>query len=235
MNLAQQFALCNSKTNYSRSEGEVYGALDAAGFRVYSAVLKEFRGFFLKFDESSLTLVSTNATQEYPLPTDLSQIVHLAERVTATENWRPMSPIDLGDAVGNLQDSLGWDDLYSSLYGYESQFGYYGPYLDSTATTGVQTQKIRVSPAPTQTHFCQLAYTAKWLPIVDASSKVMLPDEGTHAMMFFAIADLHGDNDDTRANGAEMKGQQHLSSFLSWSRMRQLQNMPTIEMYGPGW
>lgn len=236
MNLAQMYAVANSKTNYSRSDGEIYAALDAAGFRVYSAVLKEFRGFFLKFDESSITLTPSQANQEYTLPSDLTQIVHLAERVSATENWRPMTPIDLDTAVSNLQAAIGWDDFYSDLYGYNSEFGYYGPYLDAASAPVAQTlqiQKIRVSPVPTENHFCQIAYTAKWLPITDGSSKIMLPDEGTHAMLSFAVAELHTDNDDTRQAPEEARGQAHLSAFLSWLRNRQIQQWPTIQMYGP--
>jgi hypothetical protein len=230
------FALCNSKTNYSRSEGEVYASLGRAGFRVYCAVQKEFGGFFLKFDESSLTL--TPNVQEYTMPVDFSQMVHLSERISASENWRPMSPIDLDTAVNNVQQALGWDDFYSSIYGYESQFGYYGPFLDSTATAkpqALQIQKIRITPNPSQTHFCQLAYTAKWIPITDASSIVMLPDEGTYAMESFASAELCAMNDDTRAQYYEGKGQSDLSSFLSWVRNRQIQTTPTIDTYGPGW
>jgi hypothetical protein len=234
VNLSQMFALCNSKTSYSRSEGEIYAALSRSGFRVYSAVLKEFRGFFLKFDESSLTLVPN--TQEYAMPADFSQMVHLSERVSASENWRPMAPIDLDTAVNNVQQALGWEDFYSSVYGNQSEFGYYGPYLDSAATKlaqPLQIQKIRITPNPGASHFCQLAYTAKWLPINDASSLVMLPDEGTYAMESFASAELCGINDDTRASFYEAKGQSDLSAFLSWVRNRQIQTVPTIDMYGP--
>lgn len=234
MNLAQMFALCNSKTSYSRSEGEIYGSLARAGFRVYSAVLKEFRGFFLKFDESSLTLVPN--TQEYAMPADFSQMVHLAERVSATENWQPMAPVDLDTAVNNVQAALGWEDFYSPLYGGQSNFGYYGPYLDSAAAKlaqPLQIQKIRITPNPSETHFCQLAYTAKWLPINDSSSLVMLPDEGTYAMESFASAELCAMNDDTRAQYYEGKGQSDLSAFLSWARNRQIQTVPMIDEYGP--
>lgn len=234
MNLAQMFALCNSKSGYSRAEGEIYASLARSGFRVYSAVLKEFRGFFLKFDETSLTLVPN--TQEYAMPADFSQMVHLSERLSATENWRPMAPIDLDTAVSNVQDAIGWDDFYSSAYGYSSVFGYYGPYLDSAAAIAdqsLQIQKIRIEPNPSETHFCQLVYAAKWLPIVDASSKVMLPDEGTYAMESFASAQLCAMNDDTRAQMYEAQGMTDLSAFLSWVRNRQIQSVPMITMYGP--
>lgn len=236
MNLAQMYALANSKSGYSRSDVEIWAALDRAGFRVYSAVLKEFRGFFLKFDETSLVLTPTQTNQEYTLPVDFSQMVHLAERVSSTQNWRPMQPVDIDTTVSNLQDSLGWDDFYSAIYGFESLFGYYGPYLDSvdtTTTQPLQIQKIRVTPTPTENHFCQIAYTAKWLPITDGASKLMLPDEGTHAMESFAAAELNAMNDDSRAGMYESQGATDLAAFLVWVRNRQIQTVPTIDPYGP--
>lgn len=235
MNLAQMYALANGKSGYSRSDGEIYAALGRAGYKVYAAVLKEYRGFFIKFDETSLTLVP--GTQEYVLPADLTQIVHLAERQSSAEDWAPMSPVTLGSALTNLQNAVGWSDFYSSVYGSRSAYGFYGPYLDSTATLAGQTlqiQKIRVEPQITTSRFCQIAYTAKWMPITDASSKVMLPDEGTYAMESFASAELCGMSDDSRAEMYMQQGNADLSSFLSWIRARQIMAPLTIETYGPG-
>lgn len=239
MNLAQMYALADSKSGYSRSDGEIYDALNESGFRVFSAVLKEFRGFFIKFDETSLSLqpLSANATQEYPLPADLTQIVHLAERPSPSEDWHPMPPLDLSTALTTLQDNVGWEDFYAYGYGAESEFGFYGPYLDADAAEAggaLQIQKIRVAPGPTQARSCQIAYTAKWLEIVDASSKIMLPGEGTYAMLNFAIAELRRSSDDSLSADYEKKGETHLDSFLSWLRARQIMQPLTIETYGPG-
>lgn len=41
-NLAQMYSLANAKTSYSRRRPEIYAALDKGGFKVYTAVLKEF-------------------------------------------------------------------------------------------------------------------------------------------------------------------------------------------------
>lgn len=236
MNLPQAYALANSKSGYSRSDGEIYDALNEGGFRVYSAVLKEYSGFFIKFDETSLVLspVAVGAPQEFALPADLTQIVHLAERTTSSEDWHPMAPETLDSALSNLQSVTGWDTFYSDMYGSQSRFGYYGPYLDATATQAgqaLQIQKIRVSPAIDQVRSCQLAYTAKWLPITDASSKVMLPDEGTYAMVNFAIAELRRASDDSQSENYEDKGIKHLNSFLSWLRSRQIQSPLAIDSY----
>lgn len=239
MNLAQAYSLANSKSGYSRADAEIYDALNESGFRVYAAVLKEYRGFFIKFDESSLSLASlaSNPTQEYALPADLTQIVHLAERLSTTEDWHPMSPLDLSSAMTTLQDNVGWEDFYSFGYGSESAYGFYGPYLDSTATqagAALQIQKIRVAPGPSEARLCQIAYTAKWLPIVDGSSKIMLPDEGTYAMLNYAIAELRRASDDSISSDYEDKGDRHLSAFLSWLRARQIMSPLTIDTYGPG-
>lgn len=239
MNLAQAYSLANSKSGFARPDAEIYDALNQGGFKVYAATQKEFRGFFLKIDESSLTLDPNNATQEYPLPADCGQIVHLAERPTASEDWHPMAPETLSDALSNLQDMVGWDSFYSYQYGGDSAFGYYGPYLDAADAqlTGapVQIQKIRVSPKTTQSRFVQIAYTAKWLAITDASSKIMLPEEGTLAMVNYAAGYLCGGSDDvTRASYYEAQGDKHLNSYLYWARARQIQAPLTIDTYGPG-
>lgn len=233
MNLAQMYSLANSKSGYARPDGEIYDALNEGGFRVFAAVLKEFRGFFIKFDETSLTLLP--GTTEYALPADLTQIVNLAERISPTNDWLPMAPLGLTSALSNIQDNVGWDTFYSGSYGDWSEFGFYGPYLDATATVAggaLQIQKIRVSPGIDTPRFCQIAYTAKWLPITDASSKIMLPDEGTYAMLNYAIGELRDASDDQ--SNYEAKGEKHLSSFLSWLRARQIMSPLTIRTYGPG-
>lgn len=237
MTLGQMYQLANAKSGYSRSDLEVYDALDEAGFRVYTATVKEFGGFFLKFDEVSLTLVP--GTTEYTLPADLTQIVHLAERVDSTQNWEPIAPMDIDSALTNIQQTVGWSDFYSDGYGTGSAFGFFGPYLDSTNTQNVgaaaQLQKIRIAPNPDQNRFVQIAYTAKWLPITTASSKIMLPDEGTRAQLNYASAILCAGSDDSRAAYYEKAGDNALSSYLYWVRARQIMSPLTIETYGPGY
>jgi hypothetical protein len=219
-------------TPAARADGEIYAALGRAGFKVFSAIVKENRGFFVKFDETSLSLVP--GTQEYALPADLSQIVHLAERQSATQDWAPIAPLDLDTALTDLQVASGWSNFFTSMYGDRSAFGFYGPYLDSAATISVQTQKIRISPGIDAPRFCQLVYTAKWLPINDASSKVMLPDEGTYAMESFASGQLCGASDDaTRANYYELQGAKDLMAFLAWARQRQSMAPSSVVTYGP--
>jgi hypothetical protein len=227
-NLVQMFNTVNSKTSYSRPD-EIYSALSEGGFLVYTAVLKEFSGFFLKFDTTTITL--TPGQQDYTLPPDLTQLVCLSERQTASENWHVMSPTTLQDALDHAQSLVSWtdwDDLYDDR---DSEFQFYGPYLPSAAATGVQTQQITVSPGIDAVRSCQIAYTAKWLPITNQNSLVMLPEEGTYAMQNFAIAEIHRGNNDTLSAEYEAKGQKHLSAFLTWARNRQLVKWPQITPY----
>jgi hypothetical protein len=226
--LAAMFSLVNQKSQYSRSDTEIYAALSRGGFAVYSAVLKEFRGNFLKVDESNITLAV--GTTEYALETDLSRLVHLAERKSASENWHPILPEGLSDALTNTQQSLSWFD-YGFEYGDSSQYRFYGPYLDAAAAVGTQTQKIRISPAPTETRFVQVAYTAKWIPITRPSSGVMLPDEGTYAMQNYAIAECLRANDDSLNREYEGMGDKDLSAFLNWLRVNQSMKFPSITPY----
>lgn len=229
--LPQMFATVNSKTSYSRTS-EIYPALDEAGFLVFTAVLKEFSGFFLKFDTS--TIVLTPGTQEYSLPPDLGNLVCLSERQTASENWHQINPESLNDALQNTQSLVSWDDWDDLYDDRDSMFQFYGPYLDAPSTTSVQTQKIRITPAIDAVRMCEIAYTAKWLPINNQSSPVMLPDEGKYAMQNYAIAELLRANDDTLAREYELKADKHLSAFLTWVRNRQIVKWPTITPYLQG-
>jgi hypothetical protein len=227
-NLAQMFALANARSAYSRPSGEIYSALDEAGFLVYTAVLKEFSGFFLKFDTSTIVLTPGQAV--YPLPADLTQIVNLAERQSASQNWATINPTSLADALNNTQDLVSWDD-WGGCYGEESRFKFYGPYLSAAAAAGVQTQVINIEPAIDAIRMCEIAYTAKWLPILNANSALMLPNEGTYAMQNFACAELLRANSDTLSAEYEAKAQKHQTAFLTWVRNRQLVKWPTITPY----
>lgn len=235
-NLAQLYATVNAKTAYSRPS-EIYSALDRAGFRVYTAVLKEFGGFFLKFDTT--TIILTPGTQEYPAPPDLGNLVCLSERQTSAENWHQINPTTVNNAIAQVQQSVGWsgyDDLYDDR---DSMFQFYGPYLkadDITAnpTSAGQVQKIMISPAIDAVRMCEIAYTAKWLPIVDQTSKLMLPAEGTYPMQDFAVAELHRANNDTLSREYEEQGEISLTAFLTWIRNRQTVEWPTVTSYLEG-
>jgi hypothetical protein len=221
------YATVNSKTSFSRPN-EIYSALSEAGWLVYSAVVKENGGFFLKFDTT--TVVLTPGQQEYAMPADLTQLVNISERQTASEKWQTIEPTSLKDAMDNTQSVVGWLDY---CYG-SSEFKFYGPYLPAAAAQGPaasQIQKITIEPAIDVVRMVELAYTAKWLPILNANSLVMLPEEGTYAMQNYAIAEIHRGNDDTLSKEYEGKGDKHLTAFLTWVRQRQTVERPRITAY----
>lgn len=228
-NLAQCYALANAKSSYSRPDEEIYAALNKGGFRVYTAVLKEFAGFFLKFDTTSVSL--TPGIAEYALPPDLSQLVHIAETLSLANSYRPITPESIGDALEQAKQGVGWDDLYSDSYGGASEFSFAGPYLDAASTISTQVQKIRISPIPMDMRFVELAYTAKWLPVVDGTSKIMLPEEGTHAMLDYAIAELLRSNNDSLSSEYAAEAKAGETAFLTWVRNRQIQQWPQITPY----
>lgn len=228
-NLAQMYATANARSQFSRAEGEIYSALDEAGFLVYTAILKEFSGFFLKFD--STTVVLTPGQTVYALPADLTQLVAIAERETATENWHPMDPSTLADALDNTQTMVSWDD-WEDNYGETSDFTFYGPYLPQpTAAQPTPIQSIQVAPAIDTIRMCEIAYTAMWMPVTNENSLLTLPNEGTYAMQNFAAAELNRSNSDSLAAEYEAKGNTHLAAFLTWVRARQLVQWPTINPY----
>lgn len=225
--LAQMYATCNSDSYYSRTDSEIWAALTRGGKRVYDAVCNENGGFFIKFDESSLSL--TSSALEYSLPTDCDQIVHLAERLTSTEQWHPIYPDSLNNV---LLDQLQRGGLLNLVFGQSSEFTFFGPFLDSAAAVGVQTQKIRISPKPSETRSCQLVYTAKWSELVNKDSNLMLPVEGTYAQERYASAALVRKNgDESLAQSYEAEGDKDLRLFLTWIRARQIQQPLQVESY----
>ncbi len=231
--LAQMFANCNAASYYSRNAGEIYAKLEEAGFEIYTAVLKENSGFFIKFDESSLTLSPTQTNQEYTLPADFSQMVHLAERQTSSENWHPIEPSE--DLENVLIHQLNDSGLLSLTLGETSDYTYFGPFLDAgqavNTTAATQLQKIRIQPIPDVARFVQLVYSAKWLPIVNQNSLLMLPAEGTYAMEAKATAKLLRLNNDSLSAEFAAEGQNLETKFLTWVRNRQIQQLPTAKQY----
>lgn len=230
MNVAQLYANVNQKTSFSRPN-EIYAALEEAGFKVYAAILKEFSGFFLKFDTTTVTLTPNQST--YAMPPDLGNLVHLAERQTASGRWRTINPTDIAHALNDAQSTVGWNfDPYDS----DSRFKFYGPYLPeiTAATASTQIQQILISPAIDVVRFCEIAYTAKWLPIVNQNSLNTLPNEGTYAQQSFAIAEIHRGNNDSLSAEYEAKGKNQLTDFLTWVRNRQTVKWPQITPYLEG-
>jgi len=216
------------------SQDDIWAALNEEGFLLYSRVLKEGEGFFLKTDTTSVQLVT--GTQTYSLPADCTQIVHMAERALPTDNWRRMEPESESDVLES-QNAM-FSTYIIGSYG-ASRFRYYGPYLPDNqvnnaspeADNSQQIMSIDVSPLIDQPRSTQIVYVAKWIDILDESSSMTLPEEATNALYNKTMANLLASMDDSRAGALAALGEAQAKGFLSWVRDRQLQQGPKVEPY----
>jgi hypothetical protein len=103
--------------------------------------------------------------------------------------------------------------------------------LSAWVSKRYQTQMIMISPAPKENYLVELAYVAKWIPIVNDKSFLMLPDELTYAQQAFAIAELLRTNDDSLSADYDTKGERHMTAGLTWARSRQVMENPQITPY----
>lgn len=231
--LSEMYNLANQKTEYIHTPSEIFAALNEAGEYVYFQVLRKNRGFFVKIDETSLVLTPGTQGQDqiYPLPDDCTQVLHMAERPASSPQlpWAPMKPSTLGKTLRDgWQGFVNWD-------GFGSGSGFkYAPFLsaDETASDLIdapQTMQVAITPNVDQQRAVQLVYAAKWLPIRDNSSKLMLPREGTSSMYNGAMAILTGDLDDTRQGSFASRAEINLDAFLQWVADRQLQDGMQVE------
>lgn len=213
------FAFCNSTSYQSRSIAEIWQAINEAGFQVYTAVLKESEGFYVKVDETSITLAS--GTSVYDLPSDCSQILHLAERISSTDDWRPIEPATVNEVT--VMQNFNPNSWFS--YGIQSQFQFW------MYQTPDEVKHIKVSPMPLETHSVQIIYAASWVNVTRDSDTCMLPLESQFAVQNFAAAECLRKNNDDLSAQYEAKAEKHLTRFLTWLRARQIQRLPQVEPF----
>lgn len=229
MNLAQMYSLVRSKSYFSRSDTEIWAAINEGCHRFYQAVLKENRGYWIKTDTSTVALVP-NVT-EYILPADLEQILRVRERLSSAEQWRIVRSSSLtGDTM--LSDAQNATQLsYDSP---ASQFSFYGPYETADTaenTSDPETYNIRFSPNPVENRQVEVIYAVKFIEVVGTGSFLIIPQEGRGGIVDFAVGELMKANGDTRAEAFYETSNQKLTYFLTLIRDRQLQDQRTIEPY----
>lgn len=226
MDLTRIKTLVDSKSYFSRSGVEVWAAINASARYIYQAVIKEQSGFWIKFDSTSLTLQP--GVSMYHLPTDAQQLIRIRERQTATDQWRTIHNQSLtSDSMQRNAQSVG-----VSYEGESSQFSFYGPYLDAEdAESGVDTESIAINPAPADTRYVELVYSAQFVEVEDETSFLMIPEDGHDALIDFAVAECIKANDDTLASAYWQSGMTKMSLFLELCRNRQLQDGRTVEPY----
>ncbi len=228
MNLSTIYSLVSTKSYWSRTEEEVWAAINAAARFLYQAVLKEQRGYWIKTDSSSLTF--TSGTTVYPLPADVQQLMRMRERSSAQEQWRLVNAEDIrSDTMQQNSTSIG-----VSFDGQLSDFSFYGPYLDEAASqdySGSEIQKISIAPSPVDSRFVELVYTAKFVEVDDQTSFLMIPSDGHDALIDFAVAECLRGNDDSLVNAYTSSGNAKMSMFLTVCRDRQIEQTRTVEPY----
>lgn len=230
MQLQQMFNLVSKRSFFSRDDDEVWAAISSVSKSLFLEVQEENRGFFIVFDTSSLQLQPN--VEEYALPSGCSQIVRLRERLTSTQPYSIIWPADdLNDP--DLIDAQ-FPEFASDLDGPNSDFEYYGPYLDfAGAQTVAKVQKIRIEPIPQDARATELAYIAKFLEITSAASAKVLPDESDDAVVYGATVICLGANEGVEQQLENNQGfyKEAKIQFMKWVRRRQQQRVRQVETY----
>lgn len=243
MTLRELYEKADRASYYSRQDADIYDALNHAGLKVYLRVVKEMKGFFLKWDETDLSLVA--GTDCYELPADLEQIVNLGERPAgSSESYHKVLPADVNTV------SFSWTNFNLDWSSALSRYSYYGPYLPAgpspitpppagpPAGSQPMQQKaqeifwLKIAPMPVDSRQCRLCYTAKYVEIVNERSPLMLPSAGHEALMGYAIAELLRRNSDALSAEYEGRGEQDMTDFLAgYVRPRQIDEGPFVQPY----
>lgn len=231
MTLDQILNLVRTKSYNSRTDAEVVAAVNAALAYIYDFIIKENRGYWIKWDTTTVGLIVNQ--EEYALPLDLEALIRVRERPDALPQYLLMEPAtSLTDE--SMIAATGTADL-TVADGPVSQYVYFGPYLDAAAAVADPqgAQKIRVGPIPSSARQVELVYTVKKIEIVDESSYLMIPDEGSgrFALIDIAVAELVQANDDSMAESYRASGERKLTMFLNTIRDRQFQQVGTQTPY----
>lgn len=213
------FALAHAKSYYSRSDQEVWWAISGAAHTLYLKILAENRGFFIKWDTTTVALAPN--TEEYTLPADCTQLLRVREQASSSAPWRTVTPAEsLNDP--NFTDSQFNSVLGPNMDGPTSEFTYYPYLLQADAITAAQNERIRFEPPPYDNRAVELVYVCRFLEIVNQNSTKVLPNEADEVVLYDAIATLLEDNGD---DGSKAKNHSHEEEivFLKWVRKRQQQ------------
>ena len=231
MTLKEMFWQAKRKSYYSRPDNEVWEALNYAADKLYKRVLKELRGYWIKWDLTTIAI--TAGTDEYACPADLGQLVRMRERASTSisaDDWRTISPAEF-----NSSAFLGYQGggPVPAVDSPASNFVYYGPYeLQADAVQSPQAAyKVRFAPMPSDPRAVELVYAAKFLEIANENSKLMIPQEGHQAMLAWALGELLRSNNDSASQNYSDRGDADCMEFLTFVRMRQIQELPTQEPY----
>jgi hypothetical protein len=234
MNLTQMFNRAKSGSYFSRSTDEVWNAINEGSRRAFQAILKEYKGTFIVFDTTSMTLVPNTIT--YALPAACEQILRIREQMAgspANSAWHIIRNQSL-TSEAMQRDTLLAGNNYVSWDCPDSVFSFYGPYEDMTVADDSgddETQKIRIAPTPSDTRNVELAFIAKFIEVATVNDNYIIPDEARGYVLDFAIAELLALNGDDRAPGFYSKAEEKLTYYLTLLRDRQVQDPRTVQPY----
>lgn len=235
MNLNQLHDLANSGSYFSRTDAEIYQAINSAAKKIYLWTARESRGYFLKDDNGANIATVANA-QEITCPPDLSILVRVGEQVANSPlgtPWNWMRPADINSDLF-IQREFG--GLILNTQTPASNFVFYGPYLDMTSAKlaiGGASQgpkKIRLAPIPIDVRPLRFMYAATYLEIVNNNSVLMMPSESHEAILEYAKAELVRLNGDAMAATFEEAGADKFQKdFLPFWRFQQQTQVPLTQ------
>lgn len=219
MDLRTMFQLAHAKSYFSRSDQEVWAAISGAAHTLYLKILAENRGFFIKWDTTTVALVPT--VEEYVLPADCTQLLRVREQSSSSSPWRTVAPAEsLTDP--DFSDSQFYSLLGPNMDGPASEFTYYSYLLMADAQTTAQLERIRFEPPPYDNRAVELVYVSRFLEIAGPTSTKVIPNEGDEVVLYDAIGTLLDDNGDDGSK-AHMHSHEEEIVFLKWVRKRQQQ------------
>jgi hypothetical protein len=210
----------------SRSESEIWGAINEAGKYCYDWIKKEApNSVFLVTDTTSVPWVA--GTQDYLLPSALDHLIRMRIRLNAQEPWAIVAPSDwnrrdfLIDSYGTSIDFGGTSSLFEyAMFIPQSQIDTFG-----------EQKEVHIEPAPLSAYLVELLYAARWTVISKANDPFNLPVDARYACEALALAELLRKNDDSNADNYEAKGQRYMTVYLDGLRKLQTQMVSTQQPY----
>lgn len=221
------------KSYFSRTDQEVWAAISEAGRRIHQNVCKEFRGYWIKWDTSTIAIV--DGTDQYQCPVDLGQIIRFSEKLASEQAYRQMEPADItSDTFADRQ----FDPYIGYNSGPKSDFVFYGPYLDQADALlnqgnqpASQYYQVKLAPVPEDNRVTEIIYAARYVEIINSQSPNVIPTEGHGVQLDYAVAELLKGNNDSLMGQYDASGKEKMSEFLTWIRSRQIYQYPTQETY----
>lgn len=228
--------LAASASYHSRAEDEIYNALNAASKKIYLWTAREFRGYFLKIDTT--TIVFTPGQQEYLCPADLRIMIKFGEQLQNSAPGAPFNWLRPADINSDNFIAREFESLVLNFTGPASEFLYAGPFLDDASSlpagqppqAPTRTRKVLISPIPQDTRVTKLFYAAQHVDIVGPQSFLMMPEEAHDAMLDYAVAQLLRLNGDNAGAQFEAAGKDKFQSdFLPFMRQVQANQTPLTQ------